>query len=202
MNQFTSFLCTLVLFLLVVPQTMGFELPASWNYQAVPLFSIGLTRGGEDILDGNDDSLGSQVSAGGLLSISSGIQFELPDMNLAVRGTVGIHADSLLSRISSYSFDRKNVELMVYSGWPRHRFGGGVTYHINPTLKSRLYVNATSFQEAQFEDSLGFVAEYLFQPWHNVNFSLRQVFIDYKTGGQIRPIIDGSHSGVGITYLF
>ncbi len=202
MNQFSFFLSTLLVFFIAVPPCIGFELPSSWKYQAIPLVSLGLTRGGDDILEGSNDSLGSQVSAGGLLSISSGIQFDLLEKNIAIRGTIGIHADSLLSSISSYSFDRKSMELLVFSGWPRHRIGGGLTYHINPTLKSRLFVNATSVQEAQFEDSLGFVAEYLFQPWHNVNFSLRHVFIEYETGGSVRPVIDGSHSGVGVTYLF
>lgn len=102
-------------------------------------------------------------------------------------------AENDLGDKTTLSFTRYPIDLFSHLWLGRHIFGGGISYHINPTFKS----NANG-DSKNYENALGIYAEYLY---HFVNtgtaLGVKYISISYKNEDTSKET-DGS--GIGITF--
>jgi len=176
----------------------------------VMFFSIGLPQAndqaGETKLDwvvqmgldfGGDTLAKAKFKGGGTDTIKAGEGLWLTGgivgivENFETQFTIGYKFDSSTASNGSMDFSRIPVELLwfynkrndegYFSGtW---RFGGGITYHINPELKGD---GAAKKIDAEFDNALGFILEagVIFQTQDAIKpfLGLRYTFIDYEIG--------------------
>ncbi len=123
-----------------------------------------LSFGGDEIAevrftDGSSETLyggGTFLIGGGILvdtlSGSSIYQTQL---------TINYKFDSSNASNGDLSWDRYPLELIQFYNLDQWRFGGGLTYHLSPSISGSGFASDI---DASFDDALGFVAEidYLF----------------------------------------
>lgn len=78
------------------------------------------------------------------------------------------------------------IDALVFYHLPNFRLGGGLTYHLAPTLKGR---RAASSLNAKYDDALGVVLQADFVLDKRFNFGVRYTSVDYKVHSQTTPSI-------------
>ena len=96
------------------------------------------------------------------------------------------------------------LDALVFYRLPNFRLGGGLTYHLAPTLKGR---RAASSLNAKYDDALGFVLQADFVLDRRFNFGVRYTSVDYRVNSQTTPSIaatppapNAKASGFGIVF--
>jgi len=154
----------------------------SGNAFAVDLFvQGGLHVGGDELVeaeftDGNDEEL----NAGELISLAVGVGTGI-DEDVEARLMVGVKFDTIDAENGDIEFFRYPVTaLVMYKTSEKISIGGGVTYHLNPSLSGD---GIASGVDVDFDDALGFVlsAEYLLS---NGGYAgIQYTNIDYEFSG-------------------
>lgn len=149
-----------------------------------PYVGFGLAYGGDKLAtitftDESDEDL----LAGAGYTMAIGVVKNFEDSPLAIQGTVGYFVDETSARNSRARFSRYPIEVLAVYRDGNHRFGGGLTHHLSPTL------NMDNLGEKfDFDSATGFVMEYGYR-----YFSVRYTRLSYSIGNSD---IDGS--GIGI----
>ncbi len=157
------------------------------------LLQGGLHFGGDELVEADftngDDE---KIKAGQLLSLSVGIGSAINE-SVEARLMVGVKFDSIDASNADIEFYRYPVSaLFLYSASEKINIGGGLTYHLNPSLSGD---GVASDIDADFDDALGFVltAEYALS--NRSYAAVQYTKIDYD-------IFDESVSGNSIGGIF
>ena len=169
--------------------------PASaWSEKVV--LEIGIHAGGDELVQVSFNTGDvSTIQAGALLSLNYGIAFDLsPD--LEAQFTAGIKFDEVSAINGSVTFTRYPINFLVYYKHGDWNIGGGVTYHINPTLNGS---GISSGLFASYENATGYIidAMYFFERQSYIGF--RYTNIDYRTLGSANTTsdpVDGNSFGL------
>jgi hypothetical protein len=90
------------------------------------------------------------------------------------------------------------LDLLGFYRTGNHRFGGGVTYHLNPEFEID-----TDFADGdiEFDNALGLVIEYDYFFSEGLSAGLRYTSIEYEAS-DFDEEIDGSYFGLIISFAF
>jgi hypothetical protein len=95
------------------------------------------------------------------------------------------------------------LDALFFYRVPNFRFGGGLTYHLSPTLKG---TGAASGLNAKYNDALGLVLQADYVLGNRFNFGLRYTSVDYKAKGQpssslgVTPATNPKTNGFGVVF--
>jgi len=164
-----------------------------------PFFSMALTGGGDNLLTIVSGSGSDDISAGGLLSMSFGAKLPMADPNLEGRVSFGYFFDIQSYSNGDASFDRFPLEsLLMYRSGQMFWLGGGITYHINPTLSCN--ITAVCSGDISFDNALGVILQTDWLVTNSILVGLRYTSIEYD--GPLGSTADGSHIGLIGTFLY
>ena len=172
------------------------------THQWQGIVSSGITFGGDELATvetegvfGSDDT--EDIKAGELFFIAGGGLYQ--HKNIQLQATLGYHIDGVFAENGETSFTRWPLELLAFKKMGKFRLGGGLTHHLNPTFEFDLDDDTLPKEEVDFDNATGLVieADYFFT--NNFGLGLRHTSIEYKT---TNSKVDGSHTGIILTYTF
>lgn len=119
--------------------------------------SLGLDFGGEKMVtmqyeNGNKND----IRAGELAYLNTGVIIPNGTSDFETQFTIGWKFDSSNADNGDVSFYRYPIEIMQFYKPGRLRLGGGITYHLNPSLNGS---GVASYIGADFDNALGFVLQ-------------------------------------------
>lgn len=160
-----------------------------------PVARIGFDFGGDNLItvpftDGTSDSIRANEG----FSIGGGALFRSDLLHMEAEVTLSYKFTSVNARNGDVTWTRFPIDALVFYRLPQFRLGGGLTYHLSPSLDGS---GAASNINATFDDALGFVlqADYLWTPRYTLG--ARYTSVTYKTGG-----VSFSGKGLGTTIGF
>jgi hypothetical protein len=173
-----------------------------------PLVGVAITGGGDKIASVEYANGGSRdITAGGLVQLSGGIEYHEKGQPWGVQATVGYHFDNTSADNGNQRFQRWPLEVIgLFNLTPKFRMGVGARYAAAAKFTSD---GAGYVGNADFKAQLGglVMAEWLITP--SMGVQLRFVDEKYKvdetnlsTGTTRRVTVDGSHGGLGFNYYF
>lgn len=173
---------------------------ASVNVQAREIdwyVHAGLDFGGDEMVEVFfDDGESDEINAGELLYVAGGLIVQTaPRLNehLETQLTIGWKFDSVDAENGDVTFSRFPLEALQFVKNGRWRFGGGLTYHLNPTLEGDGVVGDL---DVEFDDALGVVAQVDFAANNHLLIGGRLTFIDYEIDDVDAESVDGNSFGI------
>ena len=160
-----------------------------------PVFKGGADFGGETIATATFTN-GSQksIKANEGAYIGGGASILLDSKDIEIEATLSYKYTSITASNGDVTWTRFPLEVLAFYRMPKFRLGGGLTYHLSPTLKAS---GAAGNFNVTVDDALGAVlqADYLLTP----KFTLggRYTILEYKANG-----VPAKSDGVGITFGF
>jgi hypothetical protein len=164
------------------------------------LLSFGVTYGGDKLATisykhGDD----VDIHAGGLVLFGIGVLHQFGN-NWEAQASVNYHFDRANARNGDATFDRIPLDFLGFYRVGAHRFGGGVTYHLNPKFDSD-FDFAGGDGTVDFDNAVGAVIEYDYFFNESVSLGVRYTNIKYKSA-DISDDIDGSYGGLMLNGYF
>lgn len=157
-----------------------------------PYFNFGLTFGGDDLISFVTTGGTDTIKAGELAYMTAGavIPFENSSLEMQVGGGYAFSNKTYTN--GDASFNRIPIELLLMTQQDKMRFGGGIAYHIDPSLSCDIpAIGCTG--DVSFDNSLGYILEgdWIFSDINNsrMMLGLRYTSIEYET-------VDGSNIGI------
>ncbi|PCJ16450.1 MAG: hypothetical protein COB04_10865 [Gammaproteobacteria bacterium] len=196
--------------ILLLGSVMACSLAANVSYAAgnsggfAGVLYGGLTVGGDELVtvefeDGDDGT----VEAGGFLLFGAGVKYRFENSPLEVQTTVGYHFDSENAENGDVGFSRIPLDVLGFYNTGNHRFGAGITYHLNPELSmdfdSDVMVSGNG-DSIKFDNSIGLVADYNYLFGNNVAVGVRYTSIEYSSS-RLAEDLDGSYIGITASYF-
>lgn len=166
---------------------------------ATPVYGVvnmGLDFGGDELVRVvyvNGDT--NKVMAGEGLYFSGGIGMSSNDGKYEGQATLGWKYRGVSGSNGDLNWTRYPLEVLGYTNFNKIRFGGGVTYHLNPVVKG----SGILAGKAEFDNALGFVLEAQYRLTDALLVGGRMTMIDYKIDGES---FDGSSLGMSLTFQF
>lgn len=158
-----------------------------------------VTGGGETLATVEyTDGTSKDISSGGLIQLSAGLEYRQADSPVAVQVTLGYHVDNSTASNGSVRFSRFPLEALVM--WQPQdwlRAGVGFRKALNADLRSS--GAASSVGNFDFKSQLGMVVQGEYVVNRNFSIVLRWVSEKYEVNG---ADIDGSHVGLGMSVRF
>lgn len=138
------------------------------------------------------------INAGGLVLFGVGVDHEFGN-NWEVQATFNYLAAGASARNGDVSFTRWPVEALGFYRMGNHRFGGGLTYHINPKLD--VDIDYGPDDTINFDDALGVVIEYDYFFLRQLSLGVRGTLIDYKSS-DLHDTVNGNSIGIIVSGYF
>ena len=175
----------------------GFVLPAT--SQAVVfdgIVKLGFDFGGDTLvsatlISGSNTST-EKLKANEGLVLAGGVSISNEARNFFMDVTIGWKSEEISASNQEFKFSRYPLDVLAFYGLPlgsqgkfNLRFGGGVTYHINPKFSaSGTLANGT----VNFDDAVGFVGQIdtvirFGRSGPALNAGLRYTSVDYEANG-------------------
>lgn len=156
-----------VLFLVIIP----------CNSIAEIYTEIGLEVGGDTLVSTSEEDLNI---AGGV-KLALGFQRYIGGFeDVGLLFSLGYLFDDIDASNGSAETDALVFEFIYFRLFGPHRVGTGGSYHINPRYKDNLDGIRTKIN---FDDSLGFVAQYIYSIMEGYQLGFRYTIMDYETNG-------------------
>ena len=178
-----------------------------------PIIQFGYDFGGKtlatieqyDYYDGYETS---KVRAGQGLNFELGAAVNSHENNLELQFLVGYKVDRESASNGSVTWDRIPLTALAMIKKKKWKFGGGITYHLNPELTgsfSGYDNNGDYFNDSvndQYEDSFGaiFQAQYMIN--ESAAIGIKGTFIEYKYKNNPSTTANGNSIGINFTYTF
>lgn len=170
--------------------------PSSANTQLLGTF--GVTFGGDELATleyTNGDS--TTLHAGGLVLFGIGFDHQFGNQ-WEIQSSINYHVDRANARNGDVTFQRFPLDVLGFYRSGNHRFGGGITYHMNPEFEIDLSdVRGT----VDFDDAVGGVLEYDYFFTPSISLGLRGTVIDYKSS-DVEGSVNGNYVGLMLNGYF
>jgi hypothetical protein len=164
------------------------------------VLTLGIGTGGDKLAeveyDHGDDG---DVRAGGLILAGVGINHQFGN-NWELQATLNYLFDGADADNGDVSFARWPIDVLAFYRTGNHRFGGGLTYHMNP--KFDIDIDYYVDDSIDFDDALGFVVEYDYFFTNNFSVGVRGTLIDYEASDYSDEISGNSIGVVANGYFF
>jgi len=170
--------------------------PEASAVEVNPMLKAGYDTGGETLVtvtfsDGSKQSIKSNEGLffGGGVSIVNEAGTVEGELSLTYK------VDNITASNGNVTWSRWPIDALVFYRWPSVRLGGGLTYHLNPSLSGSGVATGIN---VDFEDSLGYIVQADWRITPKINLGLRYTNVDYKlvNGNSINA------AGVGLVFSF
>ena len=166
----------------------------------LPVLQLAYDVGGDELVTiEHDYERDYTIKAGDGLSFEAGIAVNNPMSNLEFQFLVGYKTDSdsaYNGEIEWSTVPLTALALVKSHGW---KFGGGVTYHINPKLDGKFSNDTINYN---FDNAIGVVAQIQYSPIDMFAIGIRTTFIEYELKNRPSNRADGISIGVVGTFKF
>ena len=123
-----------------------------------------------------DDGESDSIKAGELLYVAGGLIIPISEV-FETQLTFGYKTDTVSAENGDVSFDRFPMEALVFYRTEQWRFGGGLNYHLAPTLEGDGFASAA---DVDFDNALGITLEVDYALSENGFLGLRTTMIEYE----------------------
>lgn len=164
------------------------------------LLTGGVTYGGDKLATisyTNGDDV--DIHGGGLILFGAGGIYRFTN-NWETQVSINYQFDKANAKNGDATFDRVPLDFLGFYRAGPHRFGGGVTYHLNPKFDSNFSGSAYD-AKVDFDNALGLVAEYDYFFNNSLSLGVRYANIKYKSS-DIPGSVDGSYGGLLLNGYF
>jgi len=178
----------------------------SANNNIKPLVQVGYGWGGTTLATIHHDYESDyKIRAGDGLNLEVGATVGNP--NLELQFLVGYKFDTDSASNGDVTWDTvpfTAIGMLKNNNW---KFGGGVTYHLNPELSGSFsgYDGGVYFNDTvddQYENALGGVVKIQYQAGDSFDIGLQGTFIEYELKSDNTQTAKGNSIGVVFTYTF
>lgn len=161
-----------------------------------PLLRLGYDFGGRTIVvaeftNGDTETIGANEGfyiGGGVAALSENIELNL---------TLAYKFATIEARNGDIEWTRWPVEALAFYRMPRFRAGGGLTYHLAPTLDGD---GAAESLEVRFRNALGLVLQADWRITQGMSLGARYTHLTYKAKDPAEE--DARANGWGIAFSF
>ena len=171
-----------------------------------PMFKGGADFGGETIATATFTN-GSQksIKANEGVFVGGGASILMDSKELEVELAASYKFSTIAAQNGDIDWTVLPLDALVFYRLPNVRLGGGLTYHLGPTLKGS---GAASGLDAKYDDALGFVLQADYVLKNRFNFGVRYTNVNYKANtirtnpglSATTPATNPSTSGVGFVF--
>lgn len=150
----------------------------------------------------------AKIRAGQGLNFELGAAVDNPESDLEFQFLVGYKIDRESASNGSVTWDRIPLTALAMIKKNKWKFGGGVTYHLNPELSgsfSGYDNNGNYFNDSvddQYEDALGGVIQVQYMASEAIAIGVKGTFMEYKYKNDPSVTASGNSVGINFTYTF
>ncbi|MBU1668737.1 hypothetical protein KKC13_09985 [bacterium] len=153
------------------------------------------------------DSEINEIRAGEGLSFEAGASLSNPSSNMELQFLIGYKFDSDSASNGEVTWDLIPFTALAMFKAQRWKFGGGVTYHLNPTLSGGFsgYENGLYFNDNvndHYENAVGGVAQIQYMATDSLAIGLKGTFIEYELKNDSTQTAQGNSIGMLFSYTF
>ena len=178
-----------------------------------PMIQFGYDFGGEtlatvesyDYYDGYDTS---KIRAGQGLNFELGASVSSEESPMEFQFLIGYKVDRESTSNGSVTWDRIPMTALAMVKKNKWKFGGGLTYHLNPELSGSFTGydnNGDYFNDSvddEYDDALGAVVQIQYQFNKAMALGIKGTFIEYKLKNNPSIIAKGNSVGINFSYTF
>jgi len=179
------------------------------NNNLNPILQLGYDFGGTTLatVQHTYDS-DQKIRAGEGLSFEVGAAVGNPDSNLELQFLIGYKIDQVTASNGEVTWDSIPFTALAMIKDKRWKFGGGITYHLNPELSGNFtgydnngeYFNDSANDE--YQNSIGGVVQIQYRATDSLSVGLKGTFIEYKLKNDPTIVAKGNSIGMNVTYTF
>ncbi|NOZ90316.1 MAG: hypothetical protein GXO60_03415 [Epsilonproteobacteria bacterium] len=165
-----------------------------------PVIEISLESGGDELvtIDHDYDS-DYTIDAGDGLNLAMGMSIDNPEKNFETQLTVGYKFDSDSASNGDITWSMIPITALGFFKIPNWKFGGGLTYHLSPELKSTF--DNYRFTD-EFNNALGAIVQIQYEPTGFFAIGLKGTFIEYELKKNTSQKANGNSLGLVLTIKF
>jgi hypothetical protein len=177
---------------------------ASHAIEVKPVFRAGIEFGGDNLVKVNASGSGSKsIDANQGLSLGGGAAIITDSKDIEGEVTLSYKFSGITASNGDIDWSVLPLDALVFYRLPKFRLGGGLTYHLSPTLKGG---GVASTLNAKYKDALGFVLQADYRFTDRLALGLRYTNVTYKKSSiqtsafASVPPDSAKTNGVGITF--
>lgn len=180
----------------------------SANDTLKPMLQMGYDFGGSTLATVQHTYEGSNnIQAGQGLSFEAGASLGNPRSDIELQFLVGYRFDSDSASNGDVTWDVVPFTALAMFKAERWKIGGGVTYHLNPTLSGGFsgYENNVYYNDSvndQYENAIGAVAQIQYMATNSFGIGLKGTFIEYELKSDSTQTAKGNSIGILASYTF
>ena len=152
----------------------------SYAVDVRPAFKIGAELGGDTLIDVPTNGNGSsnkKLTAGQGLFLGGGASILSDDKVLEGEVTLSYKFAGINASNGDITWSVLPLDALLFYRMPNLRFGGGLTFHLNPTLKGS---GDASGLQANYKNAAGLVLQGDYMFGEKIKLGLRYVGVKYK----------------------
>jgi hypothetical protein len=176
------------------------------------IVKLGYDFGGEKMVSAtlvstSGSTTNQAIYANSGLVLAGGVSMLNDAKNFSMDATIGWKSDSINASNQDFEFTRYPLDVLAFYNLPlgekgrtRMRFGGGLTYHLNPQFSAS---GSLANGKVDFDNALGFVAQIdavMGRGGSGLNFGLRFTSVNYEADGV--ESIRGNGAGLFVGGIF
>ncbi len=171
------------------------------NSYIKPIIQAGFNSGGDELVTITHDYYNEAytIDAGDGINLEMGMAIENPINNFETQLLIGYKFDSDSNGDTTWNmFPISALAFINAQGW---KFGGGLTYHISPSLEGSVTSNGYLLRD-DFDDALGGIIQIQYEVANSFAIGLRGTFIEYQLSRDPSQTANGNSIGLVATVKF
>lgn len=146
-----------------------------------PIVKAGIDTGGDTMVTANFIGGGSEtVKANEGVFVGGGMSWVNDTKDIEVEVAITYKVAVINADNGDIDWTRLPIDALVFYRTTNFRFGGGLTYHINPKLEGSGVSNNIN---VNFDDALGVILQADWRITQKINLGLRYTAVEYKADG-------------------
>jgi len=174
-----------------------------------PMIQVGYDWGGTTLATVQHTYEADQkIKAGNGLNLEAGAVISSPESPLELQFLIGYKFDYISDYNGDVTWDTIPFTAVAMFKEKKWKFGGGVTYHLNPEISGSFsgYDNAGTYfndnVDDKYENALGGVVQVQYMATDNLAVGLKGTFIEYKLKNDTSVTAKGNSFGINFSYAF
>jgi len=159
---------------------------ASYAVDVRPIIKAGFDLGGDTVVTvgvTGGSSSSKSIKANDGIFVGGGASILTDSKELEVEVSLSYKFFTIAAQNGHIDWTVLPLDALVFYRMPNVRLGGGLTYHLSPTLSGS---GAASDLNAKYGDALGFVLQGDYVLKNRFNFGVRYTNVSYKANGSPR----------------